>query len=78
MVRADMRGKLSGMFNMASSFGRAIGPAGFAVIFAWSISPSAYDWVGHEFLFFMAALAMALVSAMAWRTITEETTMTLV
>ena len=48
MVCADMRGKLSGVFNMAGSFGRAIGPAGFAVIFSWSISPSAYDWVGSR------------------------------
>ena len=75
MVRADMRGKMSGLYNMSGSFGRAIGPVGFATIFAWSISPSAYDWVGHQFLFFLAALAMVLVTVMAWGSITEENMM---
>ena len=72
MVRTDMRGKMSGMFNMTESLGRFLGPAGFATVFAWSISPSSYDWIDHRFVFFAAAITMAIVAVLAWGTITHE------
>lgn len=75
MVRSAWRGKLSGLYNMAGSLGRALGPVGVATLFAWSISPSSYDWVGHKLVFVLDALAMVLVSVLAWGRITHENTM---
>ena len=72
MVESDMRGRLGGLYNTSESLGRFLGPAGSAIMFAWSISPSAYDWVGYHFAFFLAALSMALVTVLAWGTLTEE------
>ncbi|CAM9495813.1 unnamed protein product, partial [Laminaria digitata] len=77
MVRSDMRGKMAGLSNMSESFGRFLGPAGSATIFAWSISPFSYDWRDHRFVFLLAAISMALVAVLAWGTITHEHTMTL-
>ncbi|CAM9485595.1 unnamed protein product, partial [Laminaria digitata] len=75
MVRSNVRGKMAGLFNMIESLGRFLGPAGSATMFAWSISPSSYDWVDHRFVFFLAAVSMALVAVLAWGTITHENMM---
>lgn len=75
MVQADMRGKLGGLYNMSESLGRFLGPVGFATLFAWSISPSAGRWVNHQFVFFVAAACMALVTILAWGTVTPENMM---
>lgn len=72
IVPAEMCGKLSGLFTSSESFGRFIGPAGFAVVFAWSISTSAPDWVDYQFVFFGGALAMLIVTFLAWETVTDE------
>lgn len=65
MVRARMRGRLAGIYNMAESFGCAFGPVGSSTVFAWSIADSSYDGVGYKFIFLAAALSMALVAALA-------------
>ena len=72
IVRSDVRGKMGGLFNMTESFGRFLGPVGFATVFAWSISPFSYDWIDHRFVFFAAAITMAIVAVLAWGTITHE------
>ncbi|CAN0484099.1 unnamed protein product, partial [Scytosiphon promiscuus] len=56
VVPPDLRGKLSGLYNTIESFGRFLGSAGFASIFAWSISTSSPEWVNHTFVFFGTAL----------------------
>lgn len=76
MVHSDMRGRMGGLFNLTESLGRFLGPVGSATLFAWSISPSSYDWVGNHFMFFGAASPMALVAALAWAAITREHVMT--
>eukprot|EP00752_Nemacystus_decipiens_P004106 g3756.t1 len=79
MVPSRMRGKLGGMFNTAESVGRFIGPAGFAVAYAWSISTSgsasAYGWVNHNFVFYTSAVVLSLCAALAWPTLTAENLM---
>lgn len=72
MVQASMRGKLGGLYYTTESLGRFIGPMGFATMFAWSISPSTFDWVDHNFVFLMSAIAMVLITILAWGTITDE------
>lgn len=69
MVPDKMRARLGGLFNMAESVGRFLGPAGYATIFAWSVSPSAYDWVGHRFVFYMSAIAIVVVTAVGWKSL---------
>lgn len=72
VVPSRLRGRLAGLYNMAESLGRSLGPVGFATVFAWSISDSSYFWVDNRFMFLAAALSMALVAALAWGTITNE------
>ncbi|CAM9674916.1 unnamed protein product [Ectocarpus sp. 6 AP-2014] len=79
LVPSNMRGKLGGLFNTAESLGRFIGPAGYAIVYAWSVSPSTLDafggWVDYRFVFYASAAALALVAALAWRTLTTENLM---
>lgn len=67
------------MFNTAESLGRFLGPVGFAVTYAWSISPSgpssAYGWVNHSFMFCASAVMLALCAVLAWPTLTAENLM---
>ena len=72
IVDSGMRGTLGGLFNTSESLGRFLGPVGFATMFAWSISPSSYDWVEHHFVFIVAALSTALYAVLAWGTLTHE------
>lgn len=72
MVQADMRGKLGGLYYTTESRGRFIGPIGFANMFAWSISPSSFDWVDFRFVFIMSAIAMVVITILAWGTVTDE------
>lgn len=79
LVPSETRGKLGGLFNMAESLGRFLGPAGCAIGYAWSISPSgsssAYGWVNHSFVFRASAIALALCAVLAWSTLTAENLM---
>lgn len=74
IVPSGMRGKLSGLYGTAESFGRFTSAVGFAVLFAWSISPhgSVFGWVGHRFVFHVFALALGVVTMLAWRTLTPD------
>lgn len=76
LVPSDMRGKLSGLYNTVESLGRFLGPVGYAVVYAWSVSPSTAEaykgWVGHGFVFYVSAAALSLVAMLAWRTLTVE------
>ncbi|CAM9609748.1 unnamed protein product, partial [Laminaria digitata] len=72
MVQANMRGKLGGLYYTTESLGRFIGPIGFANMFAWSISPSSFDWVDFRFVFLMSAIAMVVITILAWGTVTDE------
>lgn len=75
IVPSSMRGKLSGLYNTAESFGRFTSAVGFAVLFAWSISPrhsSPFCWVGHRFVFCTFALGLGVVAVLAWRTLSPE------
>lgn len=67
-----MRGKLAGLFNMAENLGRFSGPIGFATTYAWSVSPSPPNWIGHRFVFLFAASSMAVVAILAWGAITHK------
>lgn len=69
-----MRGKLSGLYGTAESFGRFTSAVGFAVLFAWSISPhsSVFGWVGHRFVFHTFALALGAATILAWRTLSPD------
>ena len=55
---------------MAENLGRFLGPAGFAVTYAWSISPSGIQ--NHHFVFFASAALLALCAVLAWPTLTAE------
>eukprot|EP00903_Cladosiphon_okamuranus_P022385 g20588.t2 len=59
------RGQLCGLVMTAESIGRFLGPAGFAIIYAWSISPSGSasvdGWVNHNFVFCASAVILAIV-----------------
>lgn len=68
-----LRGKLSGLYNTSESLGRFTGPAGFAKTFAWSISPAAFGWVDHYFVFLLSAMAVSMVAVLVWRTLEVET-----
>ena len=58
---------------MTESLGRTLGPAGYAVSYAWSISPSGIQ--DHNFVFFASAAILALCAAFAWPTLTAENLM---
>lgn len=79
LVSSRMRGKLGGLYNTAESFGNCIGPAGFANMYAWSISSSgwasAYDWIDYHFVFYASALVLTVCAVLAWRTLTHENMM---
>lgn len=71
-----MRGKFGGLYNTVESFGNCIGPAGFAILYAWSISPSGsaskFGWVDYHFVFFTSAAILVVCAVLAWRTLTHE------
>ncbi|CAM9856631.1 unnamed protein product, partial [Ectocarpus sp. 12 AP-2014] len=79
LVPSRMRGKLGGLYNMAESLGRFLGPAGFAISYAWSVSPSSsaagLDWVNFRFVFWATAVLLAMCAVLAWPTLTAENLM---
>lgn len=70
----SLRGKLSGLYLTMQSLGRTIGPACWAVMFAWSIShPSRnYPCVDFHLVFNFSAFIMLLVVVLSWKVLTEE------
>lgn len=70
---------MGGLYNTAESLGRFLGPAGFATMYAWSISStgsaSALDWVNYRFVFCVMSGLMVGCAALAWRALTEESLM---
>lgn len=72
IVSSNQRGKLAGLYNSVENLGCFIGPAAFAVVFAWSISPAAYSWVDYHFIFFLSAAAFGVVAIVCWRTLTPK------
>lgn len=70
---------MGGLFNMCESLGRFLGPAGFAVTYAWSISSTGvageHDWINYRFVFYSSSVILALCAALAWRALTEENLM---
>eukprot|EP00752_Nemacystus_decipiens_P005837 g5273.t1 len=76
LVSPGMRGKLGGLYNTAESFGNCVGPAGFATVYAWSISSSgrasAYGWIDYHLVFYASALVLLVCASLAWRTLTHE------
>ncbi|CAN0081848.1 unnamed protein product [Ectocarpus sp. 12 AP-2014] len=79
LVPSRMRGKLGGLYNMAESLGRFLGPAGFAISYAWSVSPSSSaarpGWVDFRFVFWASAVLLAMCAVLAWPTLTAENLM---
>ncbi|CAM9145508.1 unnamed protein product, partial [Hapterophycus canaliculatus] len=79
IVPRSKRGKMGGLYNTAESLGRFLGPAGFSVTYAWSISSTgvagAHDWVNYRFVFYASAVVLALCGSMAWQTLTHENLM---
>ena len=63
MVPSGVRGNLGGLYNTTENVGSPLDPAGFAILFAWSISTSSLSWV--------AAFIKGLVTLLAWATITD-------
>lgn len=72
VVPSSKRGKLSGLYNTAESLGRFTSATGFAVLFAWSISPASFGWIDHHFVFYASALAMGGVTVLAWCTLSQD------
>ena len=66
VVPRQQRGKFSGLYITAESLGRCMGPASFSTLFAWSIYPSARDWVDYHFVFILSAVVMAGTLALSW------------
>ncbi|CAM9917810.1 unnamed protein product [Sphacelaria rigidula] len=73
-VPPRLRGKLSGLILMAESVGRTVGPAGWAIMFAWSVSASGKNSPvgGFRFVFTVSAILMGVVAVMGWKALTEE------
>lgn len=71
VVSADRRGKMTGLVMTAESFGRFMGPAGFAVVYAWSISPAVerIPFMNFRFIFFVPALAYLTCGIVGWRSL---------
>lgn len=76
IVPSCMRGRLSGLYNTAESVGRFTSAVGFAVMFAWSISPhsstTAKLLVDYHFVFYAFALALGGAAVLAQRTLTPD------
>ncbi|CAN0434045.1 unnamed protein product [Ascophyllum nodosum] len=74
IVPSHHRGKLSGLYNTAESLGRFIGPVAYSTIYALSISRSALEIVcmDYHFVFYASAALMALLTGLAWRTMTSD------
>ncbi|CAB1097986.1 unnamed protein product [Ectocarpus sp. CCAP 1310/34] len=72
IVSSRLRGKLSGLYGTAESFGRFASAVGSAVLFAWSISSDNLGWVDHRFVFYSSALALGVATVVAWRTLPAE------
>lgn len=70
----SLRGKLSGLYLTCQSLGRTIGPACWAVIFAWSISAPGREisFVDYHLVFNFSAIIMLLVVVLSWNALTEE------
>lgn len=71
MVPSGMRGKFGGLYNTTENLGSPLDPAGFAILFAWSISTSSPSWVNYQFAFLVAAFIKGLVTLLAWAMITD-------
>ncbi|CAM9104883.1 unnamed protein product [Ectocarpus sp. 6 AP-2014] len=72
IVPSRLRGKLSGLYGTAESFGRFTSAVGSGVLFAWSISSDNLGWVDHRFVFYSSALALGVATVVAWRTLPAE------
>lgn len=76
LVSTNMRGKLGGLFNTAENLGRFLGPVGYSITYAWSVSAPtrhAYGgWVDYRFVFYASAAVLAVVAKLAWGTLTLE------
>lgn len=74
IVPSRLRGKLSGLYGTAESFGRFTSAVGFAVLFAWSISSTTTGlaWVDHRLVFYTSALALGAVTMVAWRALPAD------
>lgn len=72
IVASHERGKFGGLFNMVESVGRTLGPASFSITYAWSISPSSFDWVDYRLVFYISAAVMALITVLVWRVFTLD------
>lgn len=74
-VPPHLRGKLSGLYLMSHSLGRTIGPACWATMFAWSVSPEGgqtISFVDFRFVFAVSALLIAVVALVATKIFTVE------
>ncbi|CAN0354461.1 unnamed protein product [Ascophyllum nodosum] len=73
IVPPHHRGKLSGVYNTAESLGRLIGPVAYSTTYALSISRSALEiaFMDYHFVFYASAALMALLTGLAWRTMTS-------
>lgn len=64
---------------MVESLGRFLGPAGYAVTYAWSISSSSsaagYEWVNFRFVFHATSVILAICAVLAWPILTAENLM---
>ncbi|CAM9211125.1 unnamed protein product, partial [Sphacelaria rigidula] len=77
-VPPHVRGKLSGLFIMSQSLGRATGPMAWATMYAWSVSSSSagvavMPLVGYRLVFNISALLMGVVALLSHQTLTFNT-----
>lgn len=59
-----------GMFTVAETLGRAIGPAAFGSMLAWSVEHN--SMADYHLVFMIQSILMFVVVAIGWRTLTLE------
>lgn len=78
-MSTNMREKLGGLSNTAESLGRFLGPVGYSITYAWSVSASTLQahggWVDCRFVFYASAAVLAVVARLAWDTLILENLM---
>lgn len=73
-VGPSRRGTLNGLSMMLGSLAKAAGPTSTSVVYAWSISrqPRRRFPLDFHLVFYLLALAMAVVAAASWNVIVQD------
>lgn len=69
-VPVKMRGKVAGFFTISASLGRAIGPAGFSSLLAWSLGGN--KLLDYHAMFVVLTILMIVFIILGWKVLTLE------